>query len=223
MAARRTGSSDRSPGLFDAAERPASSLDECRRAAASCTACHLHARATQAVFGEGPARAALVIVGEQPGHEEDLAGRPFVGPAGRLLDHALAEAGLDRDRIYITNAVKHFKWKPGGDGGKRRIHETPNQAEVEACRPWFQQELELVQPKVLLCLGATAAAASLGHRVTIGATRGRRLEAFGIPTYVTVHPSAILRIPAREAKEAELKRFVADLRAAGKAAGEISD
>ena len=224
MGTRRSGGGLSGPGLFDSARHPsAASLEECREAAAHCTGCPLYARATQTVFGEGPLRAPLMLVGEQPGHEEDLAGRPFVGPAGRLLDQALQEAGLSRQRIYITNAVKHFKWKPGGEGGKRRIHETPNQAEVQACRPWFQQELELVQPRVLVCLGATAAAASLGRRVTISSTRGRRLEAFGRPTYVTVHPSAILRIPDRSAKEAERERFVGDLRAAGEAAEQLGN
>src|SRR5207247_11437705 len=124
--------------------------DALRRAAASCTGCDLYKRATQTVFGEGPPRASIMLVGEQPGNEEDLAGRPFVGPAGRLLDKALVQAGLDRRQIYVTNIVKHFKWK-ATEGGKPRIHEKPSRGEVEACRPWFDKELRLVQPKVLVC------------------------------------------------------------------------
>ena len=169
-------------------KRREQALEELRQAAAVCTACDLYKRATQTVFGEGNPNAAIVLVGEQPGHEEDLAGRPFVGPAGRLLDEALAQAGLDRDQLYLTNAVKHFKWKPI-EGGKRRIHERPRQGEVAVCRPWFQQELWLIQPDVLVCLGATAARAALGRAVTIAAARGRVLESsFGNPTVVTMHP-----------------------------------
>ena len=160
-----------------------------------------------------------MLVGEQPGHEEDLAGRPFVGPAGRLLDEALAQAGLDRDRLYVTNAVKHFKWKPT-EGGKRRIHERPRQGEVAACRPWFQQELWLIQPDVLVCLGATAARAALGRAVTIAAARGRVLESsFGNPTVVTMHPSAILRTRDTKDRQAMMRRLVADLRQAARVAG----
>jgi uracil-DNA glycosylase family protein len=197
---------------------PATTLDAARRAAASCTACDLYKRATQTVFGEGNPRASLMLVGEQPGHEEDLSGRPFVGPAGRLLDRALVEAGIDRRRIYVTNVVKHFKWK-GEEGGKRRIHERPGRGEIEACRPWLDKELWLVQPAVLVCLGATAAAAILGPAVRVGAARGRAKTApQGIRTYVTVHPSAILRIPDPAERAAGLRRFVADLRRADRAA-----
>lgn len=189
-----------------------STLDDLRRAAASCTACDLYKHARQTVFGEGAARAEIVLVGEQPGHEEDLAGRPFVGPAGRLLDEALSEAGLDRRRIYVTNAVKHFKWTKDKSGGKRRIHDKPNQSEIEACRPWLQQELWLLRPAVVVCLGVTAASAVLRKRVTIRASRGAALESpDGFRTLVTVHPSAILRIPDREDREAERRRFVHDL------------
>jgi DNA polymerase len=189
-----------------------STLDDLRRAAASCTACDLYKRATQTVFGEGAARAEIVLVGEQPGHEEDLAGRPFVGPAGRLLDEALSEAGLDRRRLYVTNAVKHFKWTKDKSGGKRRIHDKPNQSEIEACRPWLQQELWLLRPAVVVCLGVTAASAVLRKRVTIRASRGAALESpDGFRTLVTVHPSAILRIPDRQDREAERRRFVHDL------------
>lgn len=193
---------------------PATTLEILRRRAAACTACDLYKRATQTVFGEGPAPASVVLVGEQPGHEEDLTGRPFVGPAGRLLDRALALAGLDRGQIYITNVVKHFKWR-AVPGGKRRIHERPNQAEVEACHPWFEQELWLVRPSALVCLGVTAASAVLKRRVTIRASRGRALVSpQGIRTVVTVHPSAILRIPDRRDRESELVRLADDLRRA---------
>ncbi len=196
----------------------ATTLDALRRAAASCTGCDLYKRATQTVFGEGPPRASIMLVGEQPGNEEDLAGRPFVGPAGRLLDKALVQAGLDRRQIYVTNIVKHFKWK-ATEGGKPRIHEKPGRGEVEACRPWFDKELWLVQPKVLVCLGATAAAAIFGPAVRVGTARGRALSSpQGIHTFVTVHPSAILRMRGDAERAAGMRRFVADLRRAGSAA-----
>jgi DNA polymerase len=199
--------------------RPAPTLDALRRRAARCTACDLYKHATQTVFGEGPARASIVLVGEQPGHEEDLVGRPFVGPAGRLLDRALAEAGLDRRRVYVTNAVKHFKWRADRPG-KRRIHERPTHAEVEACHPWFEQELWLIRPEVLVCLGVTAASAVLERRVSIRASREQTLVSpQGIRTFVTIHPSAILRIPDRNDRAAELHRLASDLRRAARAAG----
>jgi DNA polymerase len=195
-----------------------STLEALTRAAASCTNCDLYKNATQTVFGEGAPRAGIVLVGEQPGHEEDLAGRPFVGPAGRLLDAALSEAGLDRGRLYVTNAVKHFKWTKDKSGGKRRIHEKPNQSEVEACRPWLQEELWLIRPEVVVCMGVTAANAVLRKRVTITASRGNALESpDGFRTFVTVHPSAILRIPDRRDREAERHRFVQDLQRATRA------
>lgn len=188
-------------------------IEALRAEAARCTACDLYKRATQTVFGEGNARASIVLVGEQPGHEEDLAGRPFVGPAGRLLDRALAAAGLPRETVYITNAVKHFKWRKAEGGGKRRIHERPRPDEVEACRPWFEQELWLIRPEALVCLGVTAASAVLRRRVTISANRGRALiSPEGTHTFVTVHPSAILRMPDEANRRAELARFVDDLR-----------
>lgn len=192
-------------------------LEALRRQAATCTACDLYKHATQTVFGEGPVRAGIVLIGEQPGHEEDLAGHPFVGPAGRLLDQALERADLDRHDVYITNAVKHFKWTKDKAGGKRRIHDKPNQSEVEACHPWLDQELWLIQPDTLVCLGATAAQAIFRRRMTISASRGQRLTSpMGIPTFVTVHPSAILRIRERASREAELDRFVDDLRRAAR-------
>jgi uracil-DNA glycosylase family protein len=190
-------------------------LETLRGKAARCTACPLYRHATQTVFGEGDARARIVLVGEQPGHEEDLAGRPFVGPAGRLLDRALAGAGLDRSRLYVTNAVKHFKWKKDRSGGKRRIHERPAQSEVEACRPWLEQELWLVRPEVIVCLGVTAARSVLQRRVTISASRGEPLTSpEGYRTFVTIHPSAILRVPDQKNREAEEHRLVDDLRRA---------
>jgi len=193
-------------------------LDALRRRAARCRDCDLYKHATRTVFGEGPARASIVLVGEQPGHEEDLVGRPFVGPAGRLLDQALARADLDRRRLYITNAVKHFKWARDKGGGKRRIHDKPNQSEVEACHPWLEQELWLVRPEVVVCLGTTAAQAIFRRRITISACREQALTSpQGIRTFVTVHPSAILRIPDREDRRAEMNRFVDDLRRAARA------
>jgi DNA polymerase len=200
------------------AAAPGITLARLRRRAAGCTACALYKRATRTVFGEGPIPAALMLVGEQPGHEEDLAGRPFVGPAGRMLDRVLAEAGLDRREVYVTNAVKHFKWKVEA-GGKRRIHERPSQSEVEACHPWFEQELWLVRPAVLVCLGVTAASAVLERRVTIRDSRGRALVSpQGIPTFVTIHPSAILRIEDPQARATETRRLAEDLRRAARSA-----
>jgi DNA polymerase len=207
--AHRSPVAGRSPGRL--------TLDVLREQARSCTACDLYKRATQTVFGEGKASARIVLVGEQPGNEEDLSGRPFVGPAGRLLDEALAGADMDRRELYITNIVKHFKWT-GEEGGKRRIHERPRQDEVEACRPWFDKELWIVKPEVLVCLGATAANAVMRRPVTIRSARGRALvSSYGIPAFVTVHPSAILRMPDRAVRQAEMRRFVADLRRAKRA------
>jgi uracil-DNA glycosylase family protein len=196
-----------------------SSIATLRRKAASCTACPLYRHATQTVFGEGNAHASIVLVGEQPGNDEDLAGRPFVGPAGRLLDRALDRAGLERSHLYVTNAVKHFKWSKDRSGGKRRIHEKPNASEVEACRPWLEQELWLIRPQVVVCLGATAARSVLGRAVTIAASRGRLLTSpEGYRTLVTVHPSALLRIPDPADREDAEERFIADLRTAGRSA-----
>ena len=162
------------------------------------------------MFGEGERRAVVMFVGEQPGNDEDLAGRPFVGPAGKLLDRALDEAGIDRRRVYVTNVVKHFKWEPRG---KRRIHAKPSAGEIAACRPWLEAELELVRPEVLVCLGATAAQALLGRQFRVSVDRGRPVPSALAPhALATVHPSAILRAPDDETRHAEMKRFVEDLK-----------
>jgi DNA polymerase len=181
-------------------------------AARACTRCPLHGPATQMVFGEGPADARLMIVGEQPGDQEDLQGRPFVGPAGQLLDRALAEAGIDRARTYVTNAVKHFKFEPRG---KRRIHSSPSAGEIDACRWWLDRERAALKPGMVLMLGASAARALLGRAVTVGRERGRPLALpDGQPAFLTVHPSYLLRIEDPAAKQAEYTRFVAELAAA---------
>ncbi len=189
-------------------------FDELRRAAAGCKACPLWERGTQTVFGEGSEHARVVLVGEEPGNDEDLAGRPFVGPAGRELDRALEAAGIDRDDAYVTNVVKHFKWEPRG---KRRIHSKPNAQEIAACRPWLDAELALVKPRVLVCLGATAAQALLGRDFRVTQHRGE-FVASPLATYVTatVHPSAILRAPDDETRRAERERFVEDLKKVAK-------
>jgi uracil-DNA glycosylase family protein len=193
------------------------SLAALREAADGCRACPLWRSGTQTVFGEGRTAARLFLVGEQPGDREDLEGRPFVGPAGRLLDEALAEAGIDRADAYVTNAVKHFKWEPRG---KRRIHQKPNAAELAACRPWLDAELEVVQPHVLVCLGATAAQALLGCGVRVTKDRGRPLESeLAAVAFATVHPSSILRAPDATSRERERALFVDDLRVAAAALG----
>jgi uracil-DNA glycosylase family protein len=183
--------------------------------AAHCTRCDLYRRATQTVFGEGPAGAKLMLVGEQPGDREDIAGHPFVGPAGRLLSEALAEAGIEPGDAYVTNAVKHFKWTPRG---KRRIHEKPNAVEIQACATWLEQELRLVGPQVVVCLGTTAARAVLGRPTTISSVRGQVLDDHDPPVVVTIHPSAVLR--AREGDDRATLRagLVADLALAHDAA-----
>jgi len=186
------------------------SLTSLREAARGCTACPLWRTGTQTVFGEGLKRARLVLVGEQPGDREDLEGRPFVGPAGRLLDEALAEAGIERADVYLTNAVKHFKWEPRG---KRRIHQKPSRGEIAACRPWLEAELAVVAPDVLVCLGATAAQALLGREVRVTRDRGRLLESALAPAALaTVHPSSILRAPDDVSRRRERAAFVDDLR-----------
>jgi uracil-DNA glycosylase family protein len=181
-----------------------------RAAASRCTGCDLYRRATQTVFGEGPVPARLMLVGEQPGNEEDLAGRPFVGPAGRLLDEALGQAGIDRSQVYVTNVVKHFKWEPRG---KRRIHAKPSAGEIAACLPWLEAELALVQPRVMVCLGATAAQALLGRKFRVSQQRGEFVASPLAPRVLaTVHPSSLLRAPDDETRRRETQRFVEDLR-----------
>ena len=188
------------------------SSESLRRAAAGCRACDLWQKGTQTVFGEGAADASVMLVGEQPGNEEDLAGRPFVGPAGRLLDQALEQAGIDRKQTYVTNVVKHFKWEPRG---KRRIHAKPNSVEIAACLPWLEAELEVAKPRVLVCLGATAAQALLGRQFRVTQQRGKLVESALAPyVMATVHPSSILRAPDTEARHREFDLFVRDLRVA---------
>jgi DNA polymerase len=185
-------------------------LPKLRKAAEGCRGCHLWERATQTVFGEGKPAAPLMLVGEQPGDQEDLAGKPFVGPAGKLLDRALEEAGIDRSATYLTNVVKHFKWE---GRGKRRIHAKPAWSEMTACRPWLDAEIAVVEPRVLVCLGATAAQALLGRDFRVSRQRGELVESPLAP-YVTatIHPSSILRQRDEESRHAELEAFVADLR-----------
>lgn len=185
-------------------------LKTLREAAAHCTACPLYKLATQTVFGEGPTHAPLMLVGEQPGDYEDRVGRPFVGPAGKLLDRALGDAGVDRDKAYVTNAVKHFKWTARG---KRRLHSKPSGPEIAACNPWLQAEIELVAPQVLVCLGATAAQALLGRDFRVTRQRGTFIKSNLAPhVLATVHPSSLLRLPPQIDAEAEYRRFVDDLR-----------
>ena len=181
-------------------------------AANACRACPLWERATQTVFGAGRARASLVLVGEQPGDEEDRRGLPFVGPAGRLLDEALKAAQLERAEAYVTNAVKHFKWRQAEGRGKRRIHDKPNANEIRACRPWLLAEIEAIGPKVIVCLGATAARSLLGPDFRVTKRRGEVIAlAAGSCVIATIHPSAILRAPDHGTREREMRRFVADL------------
>ena len=181
-----------------------------RKAAQDCRACDLWQRGTQTVFGEGAQSAKVIFVGEQPGDKEDLEGKPFVGPAGALLDKALVEAGIDRAKIYVTNAVKHFKWEPRG---KRRIHKKPNAGEIAACRPWLEAEIAVLKPKVVVCLGATAAQALLGRDFRVTQHRGEFVESPNSPyVMATVHPSSILRAPDDETRHEAMRRFVADLK-----------
>jgi uracil-DNA glycosylase len=180
-----------------------------RQAARDCKGCDLWKRGTQTVFGEGRVGAEVMLVGEQPGDQEDLQGRPFVGPAGRVLDKALEAAGIDRDDVYVTNAVKHFKWEPRG---KRRIHKKPSGMQIAACRPWFDEEVKAVAPKVIVCLGATAAQALLGPKFRVTQERGKVLTQGAIPIVATVHPSSILRAPDDESRHAEMAQFIQDLK-----------
>jgi len=199
------------------AKPPASnSWSTVQEAAKDCTACHLYKNATQTVFGEGPKKAPIMLIGEQPGDYEDVAGKPFVGPAGKIMDRALDEAGIDRKQVYVTNAVKHFKWEPRG---KRRIHQKPNSREVAACRPWLEAELRIVKPKLVVALGATAGQAIFGPSFRVTKERGKLLSSKLAPRVVaTVHPSSLLRQPDEESRDREYKNFVADLKVAVKAA-----
>ena len=190
------------------------SISTVRAAAKDCRACDLWKQGTQTVFGEGPPEAALMLVGEQPGDQEDLTGHTFVGPAGKLLDRALAEAGIDRSTVYVTNVVKHFKWEPRG---KRRIHKKPNAAEIAACRPWLETEIALVKPRAIVCLGATAAQALLGKGFKVTVHRGTFVSSPLAPLVMaTVHPSSLLRAPDDETRQRETRRFIQDLRAIAK-------
>lgn len=188
------------------------SLTGLRRLAAGCQACDLWKHATQTVFGEGPASARIMFVGEQPGDKEDLAGHPFVGPAGRLLDEGLREAGVERNEVYVTNVVKHFKWSPA-ERGKRRIHKKPRSSEIEACRPWLDAEIRLVKPQIIVCLGATAAQSLLGKTFSVTRQRGQLIESTLAPNVIAaVHPSSILRARDETARQLQRREFVADLK-----------
>jgi uracil-DNA glycosylase len=203
---------------LDAEEREeviaeARSLDDLRRAATGCRACDLWRNATQTVFGEGGENARMLLLGEQPGDQEDRAGAPFVGPAGRILDEALDAAEIDRDAVYVTNVVKHFKWKPA-PRGKRRIHQRPDRSEEIACRPWLEAEVGRIKPELIICLGATAAQALLGRSFRVTRQHGEVLPSDLGPVLATIHPSAVLRAPDADARAAALDGLVADLRVA---------
>ncbi len=190
-------------------------LPAVRHAAKACQACDLWKLGTQTVFGEGGGKAELMFVGEQPGDQEDITGHPFVGPAGKMLDRALEEAGIDRAKVYVTNVVKHFKWEPRG---KRRIHKKPNAGEIAACRPWLDTEIALVKPRAIVCLGATAAQALLGRQFKVTAHRGEFIQSSLAPLVLaTVHPSSLLRAPDEATRREEYGRFVEDLRRVAKA------
>ena len=204
MTKRKASTADKT--LFGAG----ASVEELAKAAEDCKACDLWKRATQTVFGEGGPHAKVIFVGEQPGNQEDLEGKPFVGPAGKLLDAALEEAGIDRTKVYVTNAVKHFKWEPRG---KRRIHKKPNAVEIAACKQWLDAEIAAIQPKVIVCLGATAAQALIGRDFRVTQHRGEFLQSPLAPYMMaTVHPSSILRAPDDETRHREMKLFTADLK-----------
>ncbi len=196
---------------------PATSLSALREEAADCRACHLWEHATQTVFGEGPPHAPIVLVGEQPGDKEDLAGHPFVGPAGLMLDRALVEAGIDRKKTYVTNAVKHFKFVPRG---KIRLHQKPTTPEIRACRQWYERELALLKPELVVAMGATAAQCVFGKITPINKNRGRLIDIpDGHKALVTVHPSYLLRLPDEESRAREYARFVDDLKIAADLVG----
>lgn len=199
---------------------PRPTLNKLRDAAAECRACHLWKLGTQTVFGEGVQKSLIMFIGEQPGDKEDLSGRPFVGPAGALLDHALEEAGIDRAKVYVTNVVKHFKWEPRG---KRRIHKKPNAVEITACRPWLDAEISVIKPRAIICLGSTAAQAVIGPKFRVTTQRGQFVVS-PLADYVTatVHPSSILRAPTDEARRTERARFIDDLRKIRAALGDLA-
>ena len=189
---------------------PRPSIPKLRSAAAECKACDLWKTGTQTVFGEGKQSSTVMFIGEQPGDKEDLSGKPFVGPAGGLLDKALVEAGIDRSKVYVTNVVKHFKWEPRG---KRRIHKKPNAVEIQACRPWLDAEIRVIKPRAIICLGSTAAQAVIGPKFKVSIQRGQFVKS-DLAEFVTatVHPSSILRAPTDEARHAETARFIDDLK-----------
>jgi uracil-DNA glycosylase family protein len=198
----------------------AKSLAGLREEAAICRACDLWKRATQTVFGEGPQHARLMLVGEQPGDKEDITGHPFVGPAGSMLDRALEEAGIDRAKTYVTNAVKHFKYQPRG---KIRLHQKPTTSEIRACRPWYERELSLIKPDLVVALGATAAQCVFGKITPINKNRGRPIDLpDGFTALVTVHPSYLLRLPDEETRQREYARFADDLKIAARLLGKSS-
>ena len=215
-AAKRTAQSDEDSHPADVPNT--TSLDVLAKAACKCTACPLYRNATQTVFGEGPKSAKIMLVGEQPGDYEDVAGKPFVGPAGKIMDRALEEAGIDRTKVYVTNAVKHFKWEPRG---KRRLHKKPNSREIAACRPWLESEVRAVRPNLVVAMGATAAQTIFGPAFRVTRERGKVLSSEIAPKVLaTVHPSSLLRQPDEESREREYQHFVGDLRKAVKAARE---
>jgi DNA polymerase len=188
------------------------SVTELREAAAGCRACDLWEKATQTVFGEGAASARMMLVGEQPGDREDLEGKPFVGPAGRILDEGLQAAGIDRSRVYVTNAVKHFRFT---QRGKRRLHEKPNAQQIRACKPWLESEISVVKPDIIVLLGATAAQAVMGPAFRVSTQRGEVMPSpLGIPVLATVHPSSILRATDNASRDAAMASFIADLKVA---------
>ncbi|HEY0159310.1 MAG TPA: UdgX family uracil-DNA binding protein [Thermoanaerobaculia bacterium] len=199
---------------------PRPTLNKLRTVAAECTACDLWKTGTQTVFGEGKQSSLIMFIGEQPGDKEDLSGRPFVGPAGALLDKSLEEAGIDRTKVYVTNVVKHFKWEPRG---KRRIHKKPNAVEITACRPWLQSEISVIKPRAIICLGSTAAQAVISPKFKVSIQRGLFVPS-ELAEYVTatVHPSSILRAPTDDARRMERERFVEDLKKIRAALGEIA-
>src|SRR5580700_2594712 len=205
----------RTPKSAELSIKVNASLEELKAAAKKCQACDLWKHATQTVFGEGLPNAKIILIGEQPGNQEDLKGKPFVGPAGHLLDEALAEAGIDRKKVYGTNAVKHFKWEPRG---KRRIHKKPSAGEIAACRPWLEAEIAALHPKIIVCMGATAAQSLLGRDFRVTQHRGEFLKSSLAPIVMaTVHPSSILRAPDERTRHTEMKRFIADLKKIGQA------